>query len=88
MICHECLMNDLPSETATALCKFCMVALCKTHLMELYRDPPSVPQYACRHQPASAPGRQPAGRRARLTSGSPTPVAVPSWRLVPGFGSA
>jgi len=77
-------MNGRPSETATALCKFCLVALCKTHLMELFCDPPSVPQYTCRHRPANAPGGMPAGRRAANPRSSP--AALP--RLVPGLSGA
>jgi len=51
-----------------------MVALCKPHLVELYRDAHAFPQFACRHQPArpfevdqsDQPGhRAPAPRPAR-----------------------
>jgi hypothetical protein len=70
LICHECLMaNDSP-EAVTALCRFCFVALCKTHLIELYSDPPSFPQYTCRHRPASGPTPS-SGRRA---TSSPEPA--------------
>lgn len=63
MICHECLMAGAPREMSTGLCRFCFVALCKAHLIELYRDPPSFPQYTCRHLPGSGPA-EPSGRRA------------------------
>src|SRR5438309_7056949 len=84
VICHECLMSGRPHESATALCRFCLVALCKTHLVELYRHPPSVPTYSCRHTPASAPGGMPAGRRAT----NPRPASAAVSRLAPGFGNA
>lgn len=50
MFCHECVMAG-GREPAVGLCRFCFVALCKPHLVELFRRPPSVPQYACRHTP-------------------------------------
>ena len=56
MLCHECLMNGKATQ-AVALCKFCSVGLCKEHLMMLYSQPPTVPQYACRHNPAGRPRR-------------------------------
>lgn len=72
MICHECAARDA-EQPAVALCRFCMVALCKPHLVELYGDAHTFPQFACRHQPARpfevdqsgqpglrAPSRQPA----------------------------
>jgi hypothetical protein len=55
MVCHECLMRDASREPAAGLCRFCFVALCKPHLVELFQDPPSVPQLTCRHRPASVP---------------------------------
>ena len=84
MICHECLMNGRNQESATALCKFCLVALCKKHLLELYGDPPTVPQYACRHRPAMAPGEMSAAHRAT----NPRPAPAPTPSLAPGFGNA
>ncbi len=56
MLCHECLMNGKAQE-AVAVCKFCFVGLCKEHLMLLYSDPPTMPQFACRHNPAGRPSR-------------------------------
>jgi hypothetical protein len=63
MICHERLVSGV-HQVATALCRFCFVALCKPHLMELHRELPTFPQYTCHHAPAqpirldvsSAPG--------------------------------
>ena len=55
MICHECLMQGAPRTAATGVCRFCFVGLCKAHLVELYRDAPTVPQLTCRHAPARAP---------------------------------
>lgn len=51
MNCHECVMagRDRP---AVALCTFCSVGLCKDHLVEALADPPTVPAYRCRHEPA------------------------------------
>ncbi len=56
MQCHECAMIG-GRETAVGLCRYCFVGLCKSHLVELYRDPPSVPQYACRHRPGEGIAR-------------------------------
>jgi hypothetical protein len=92
VICHECLMAGAPREMSTGLCRFCFVALCKTHLIELYRDPPSFPQYTCRHSPASGPA-QPSGRRAEVVGPQLAPQTertrepVLSRGLIPGFGS-
>jgi hypothetical protein len=53
MTCHECLTSGADRQ-AVAVCKFCMVGLCKQHLVESFRAPGGVaPQYACKHQPAS-----------------------------------
>ena len=52
MICHEC-SREGAERAAVAVCKFCMVGLCKPHLVESYKQPPAAPQYSCRHQPAS-----------------------------------
>ena len=91
MICHECLMAGAPHEMSTGLCRFCFVALCKTHLLELYQNPPSFPQYTCRHSPASGPA-QLSGRRADagpqlayLTERPHAPIR--SLGLAPRFGS-
>jgi hypothetical protein len=96
-------MAGQPPQAATALCRFCFVALCKDHLMELYRQPRTFPPVACQHTPARAPA-SPAGRRANATptpepapapapTPSPTestapPVRPPAPRLAPGFGTS
>jgi len=56
MLCHECVMIG-EERPAVALCKFCQVGLCKEHLVALYREPATVPQYSCRHNPAGLPRR-------------------------------
>jgi hypothetical protein len=56
MLCHECLILG-EERPAVALCKFCQVGLCKQHLVALYREPATVPQYSCQHNPAGLPGR-------------------------------
>ena len=42
MTCHEC-AKSARDESAVAVCKFCMVGLCKSHLVELHRRPPTQP---------------------------------------------
>ena len=93
MICHECLMaGQRQGELCAGLCRFCFVALCKTHLIELYRDPPSFPQYTCRHSPASGPAPS-SGRRAEAVGPQLAPQAersrapILSRGLKPSFGS-
>jgi hypothetical protein len=56
MLCHECAMAG-EERLAVALCKFCYVGLCKEHLMALYQEPATVPQFSCRHNPAGHPNR-------------------------------
>ena len=51
MICHEC-ARATAEQPAVALCQFCMVGLCKEHLVDLYRSAHAFPQFSCRHQPA------------------------------------
>ena len=93
MICHECLITDQSHNVATALCRFCFVALCKPHLIELYRDVPTVPQYSCRHRPAYGPGQLAGTRSGRKgVDSAPPPERVRelvlSRDLLPGLGSA
>ena len=49
MLCHEC-ARDGTSRPAVAHCRFCLVGLCKQHLVESFRSE-LVPQYACHHHP-------------------------------------
>lgn len=53
MTCHECSRSGV-DRPAVGLCRFCMVGLCKQHLREVYNNPPAVPQYACKHEPAAS----------------------------------
>lgn len=71
MLCHECVMTG-EERPAVALCKFCQVGLCKEHLVALYREPATVPQYSCRHNPAGLPARMAAVRPARQENGAVT----------------
>ena len=86
MICHECLMTGQREEMATAMCRFCFIGLCKMHLLEVYRDPPTVPQYACRHTPARTPTQAsvsravPSPRQARTPERSGSPVHASSFQ--------
>jgi hypothetical protein len=91
VICHECLMAGQPDATATAMCRFCFVGLCKAHLVEVYRDPPTVPQYSCRHTPARTPN-QPSAARAiatRREASSPERDGTPvhASRLLAALGT-
>ena len=47
MICHECARGSLDTP-GLGQCRFCLVSLCKAHLVESFR-PGDVPQYACDH---------------------------------------
>jgi len=68
MECHECLMLGR-QHPAVAVCKFCGVGLCKSHLVELYREPGVVLQLSCHHSPASP---------APMTAKGPSSVAIGS----------
>jgi hypothetical protein len=91
VICHECLMTGQHEEMATAMGRFCCIGLSKAHLVELYRDPPTVPQYACRHVPARTPIKCPylvpwlARSARRVTQRAGSPVHASRW--VTSFGS-
>ena len=52
MICHECARDGL---TAAAIghCRFCLVGLCKDHLVASFHGA-TVPQYGCPHHPERA----------------------------------
>ena len=49
MLCHECGIAGV-ERTAVGLCRFCLVGLCKEHLVDAYH-PALFPQYACSHHP-------------------------------------
>ncbi len=63
MQCHEC-AADGEHKIAIAICRFCYVGLCKSHLVMLYRQSATVPQYACRHRPAQQWAPLAAGERS------------------------
>ncbi len=52
MICHECARQSIQAP-AVGQCRFCLVGLCKEHLVEAYRSR-VIPQYACDHGPERA----------------------------------
>ena len=52
MDCHECAESG-SVRSAVAVCRFCMVGLCKDHLVAAFRSR-TVPQYGCDHQPDRA----------------------------------
>lgn len=52
MICHECAREGL-TVTATSQCRFCLVGLCKDHLVASLHGA-AVPQYSCEHHPEQA----------------------------------
>lgn len=73
MRCHEC-ARGLVDEAAVGHCRFCLVGLCKDHLVSSFR-PAVVPQYTCEHHPdlhyADRPNEQAgSGLRARLSEPS------------------
>lgn len=85
MTCHECLMAGGIQQPVTALCRYCFVALCKEHLVELYRDAPTFPQYSCHHKPGTPVASDEAGRRAPARGSN---GAVPRPVFQPAAGSA
>ncbi len=60
MHCHEC-AREGRQEPALAECRFCLVGLCKPHLVASFESA-IIPQYACDHHPerpfATAPRRE------------------------------
>ena len=49
MFCHECLISGV-ERSAVGLCRFCLVGLCKDHLVAAYHSTVQ-PQYTCDHHP-------------------------------------
>jgi hypothetical protein len=70
MRCHECAVTG-DERAAVGLCRFCLVGLCKAHLVEAARSTAGAPQYAytCHHDPGSA-GR----RHHERTAGAVSPL--------------
>ena len=48
-MCHECARQSIATP-GLGQCRFCLVSLCKDHLVESLRSA-VVPQYACNHRP-------------------------------------
>jgi hypothetical protein len=65
MLCHECALAGTP-RPAVGLCRFCLVAVCKAHLLEIFARATTMPQDTCHHLPGEAVDRTSA---ARLGSG-------------------
>jgi hypothetical protein len=66
-MCHECARRSIATP-GLGQCRFCLVGLCKDHLVEALRSD-VVPRYACNHRPDLPFDGQPApkvGRRARM----------------------
>jgi len=58
MNCHECARASI-ERPAVGLCRFCMVGLCKAHVVASFHSD-VMPQYGCKHEPDRevAPARQ------------------------------
>jgi hypothetical protein len=54
MLCHEC-ARLATEQRAVGQCRFCLVGLCKAHLVESFSTAVS-PQYGCSHEPEHAFG--------------------------------
>lgn len=52
MNCHEC-ARDEAEQTAVAICRYCSVALCQSHLVASFRTG-IYPQRRCEHHPERA----------------------------------
>ncbi len=52
MICHECAREGLTT-AAIGHCRFCLVGLCKDHLVASFHAA-TIPQYGCEHHPERA----------------------------------
>lgn len=50
MNCHEC-AREGRDQAAVGQCRFCLVGLCKPHLVESFKGA-TYPQYGCAHNPA------------------------------------
>ena len=74
--------------TAIGLCRFCLVGVCKAHLVAAFKDPP-IPQYGCDHRQSDPLARRGGAHRE---SGSGTERSMKAWlarledfRLLPVF---
>jgi len=52
MNCHECARDGLMT-AAISHCRFCLVGLCKDHLVASFHGE-TIPQYGCEHHPELA----------------------------------
>jgi hypothetical protein len=69
MRCHEC-ARGMIREVAVGQCRFCLVGLCKNHLVDSFRGA-VVPRYACEHRPELAYADHPdphEGRGSRVVA--------------------
>lgn len=71
MLCHECARSAVQTP-AVGQCRYCMVALCKPHLIESF-ETQNVPSFACEHHP-EAPFETHAPDRFKLSSDRPRPL--------------
>jgi hypothetical protein len=74
-MCHECARRSILTP-GLGQCRFCLVSLCKDHLVEALRSD-VVPRYACSHRPDI-----PFDSRPSTKVGRPTHLLRPS-RCVP-----
>jgi hypothetical protein len=77
-MCHECARRSIVTP-ALGQCRFCLVSLCKDHLVEAFQSD-VVPRYGCNHRPDLPFDGQPSqkvGRPARVL-GTTRVVRVPA----------
>ncbi len=67
-MCHECARRSI-ARPGLGQCRFCLVSLCKDHLVEALQSE-VVPPFACNHRPERPFDSQPShkgGRPARVS---------------------
>jgi hypothetical protein len=81
MRCHEC-ARGLVEEVAIGQCRFCLVGLCKDHLVDSFRGA-VVPCYGCEHRPelAYADRPDPHGGRGTRVLASPAGASPATGRF-------
>jgi hypothetical protein len=78
MRCHEC-ARGMIEEVAVGQCRFCLVGLCKNHLVDSFRGA-VVPRYACEHRPELAYADRPdqrGGSGTRVLASSAAASRIP-----------
>jgi hypothetical protein len=70
-MCHECARRSIAT-LGLGLCRFCLVSLCKDHLVESLQSD-VVPHYACDHRPELPFDSQPSKKIGR-PAGVPQPT--------------